>query len=343
MRILVGMSGGIDSTYAAMKLMGEGHEVEGALLVMHEHTDVDSAREAADSIGVRLHVVDCRESFEKVKKNFVDEYCRARTPNPCIICNPTVKFRALAEFALKNGFDRIATGHYAGVVETYDKGEKRYTLTPGKDFKKDQTYMLYRLPQSILSMLVLPLADDVKTDIRETVGQRGLSVADKKDSQEICFIPDGDYAAYIEESVGKFPEGDFIDTDGKYLGRHKGIIRYTVGQRKGLGISLGGRAFVREINALNNTVTLSTEAAVTSLVSVGDMVFTGMAKPEHTEQRRVSVKLRYQAPRVCATAVFDAEGGATLLLDEPARSVTPGQSAVLYDGDILLAGGFITV
>lgn len=341
MRILVGMSGGLDSTYAALKLLDEGHSVEGAVLVMHDFTDVADAIAAADAIGINIHVIDCTADFAAVKDNFVSEYRSGRTPNPCIICNPLVKFRRLKNFAVENGFDKIATGHYARVEKVGDSDGERYALLKAKDSRKDQTYMLYRLPEDILSMLVLPLADDVKTDVRAEAEKIGLAVASKKESQEICFIPDGDYAEYIESKTGAMPAGNFVDNEGNVLGKHKGIIRYTVGQRKGLGISLGERVFVTGINAAENTVTLSPEASLTDRVSVSDIVFTGMKPAYDGEQRRISVKLRYQAPAVPATAVFTADGRATVITDAPQRSVTPGQSAVMYDGEVLLAGGFI--
>ena len=337
MKILVGMSGGLDSTYAALKLLDEGHEVEGAVLIMHDYTDISAAREASAAIGIKLHEVDCRAEFSAVKDNFIEEYRRARTPNPCIICNPLVKFRTLADFARKNGFDKIATGHYAKISKAAD----RYRLIRAKDERKDQTYMLYRLPQDILAMLCLPLSEDVKTDVRAKAEAIGLAVAGKKESQEICFIPDGDYASYIESVVGVFPEGNFVDTDGNVLGKHKGIIRYTVGQRKGLGISVGERIFVDRINPADNTVVLSKEGSFSDRVKVSDIVFGAMTPPDEQLERRVKVKLRYLAPLADATAVFYPDSTAELILDTPAKAVTPGQSAVMYDGDVLLAGGFI--
>ena len=341
MRILVGMSGGLDSTYAAKKLLSEGHEVEGAVLVMHDFTDVDSAKEAASALGMKLHVVDCRDMFSTVTDNFVNEYSHARTPNPCIVCNPKVKFRALLDFALASGFDKIATGHYARVEHICDAEGEKYALLRSADSKKDQTYMLYRLPQDILSYLVLPLSSDIKSEIKKAASADGLAVADRKESQEICFIPDGDYAAYIEEKVGKFPEGDFVDTDGRVIGRHNGIIRYTVGQRKGLGVSAGERVFVTDIDPVNNRIMLSPDGSYTDTVTVKDIVFSGMNEPPADTSRSVFVKLRYLAPPVEATALFDGCGNARLKLSSPQKSVTPGQSAVMYDGDLLLCGGFI--
>ena len=341
MRVLVGISGGLDSAYAALKLQRQGHSVEGAVLVMHDFTEVDAAKAVADEIGIKLHVIDCRENFSAVIDNFVSEYCNARTPNPCIICNPIVKFKRLYDFAVNNGFDRIATGHYARIDTLQTGDETRYALVRAKDSKKDQTYMLYRLPQHILAALILPLADDEKSDVRRMAAEESLSVADRKDSQEICFIPDGDYAEYIENIKGRFPEGNFVDTDGKVIGKHRGIIRYTIGQRKGLGVAAGQRVFVTDINPIDNTVTLSPEGVATDKIIVSDIVFSGMEEPGEGEERRVQVKLRYAAQPHDATAVFDGKGGAELMLDTPQRAITPGQSAVMYDGDRLLCGGFI--
>jgi tRNA-specific 2-thiouridylase len=334
------MSGGLDSTYAALKLIREGHEVVGAVDVMHEYTELEGARDAAQALGIPLVEIDASDRFTEVKRNFVEEYSRGRTPNPCVICNPLVKFRALADYARANGFDRIATGHYARLITVEDKGTVRYTLKRARDARKDQTYMLHRLPQDILSILTLPLSDEVKAEVREKARAEGLRAADQKESQEICFIPSGDYAAYIEEIKGPFPSGDFV-LDGNAVGRHNGLIRYTVGQRKGLGISLGERIFVSGIDAQRNEIVLSRVGSYTDRVSVSDIVFTGMAEPSAGEERRLEVKLRYLATPVSALAVFDGRGGAQLVLDEPEKAVTPGQSAVMYDGDVLLCGGFI--
>ena len=341
MKILIGMSGGLDSTYAALKLINEGHEVVGAVDVMHEYTELEGARDAAKALGIPLVEIDARERFMAVKKNFVEEYSRGRTPNPCIVCNPLVKFRVLADYAYDHGFDRIATGHYAEVVRVFDKGRELYTFKRAKDSKKDQTYMLHRLPRDVISMLYLPLADEVKSEVREKARAAGLKAADQKDSQEICFIPSGDYASYIEGINGVFPKGNFVLDDGTVLGTHNGIIRYTVGQRKGLGISCGEKIFVSKIDAKRNEIILSRSGSFTDRVLVSDIVFSGMCEPKAGEERRVEVKLRYLAPPVGALAVFDGNGGATLILDTPAKAVTPGQSAVMYDGDVLLCGGFI--
>lgn len=341
MRILVGMSGGLDSTYAALKLINEGHDVEGAVVVMHEYTELSSAREASLALGITLHEIDASNLFDKVKENFVTEYSRGRTPNPCIVCNPWVKFRALADFAKQNGFDKIATGHYARVATRVEKGAERYTLGRAADPRKDQTYMLHRLPQDILSMLILPLGDEIKENVREKAREAGLKAAEHKESQEICFIPDGDYASYIEDINGRFPEGDFVLEDGKVIGRHKGLIRYTVGQRKGLGVAYGERIFVSRIDPERNEIVLSTEGSYCDKVFVSDIVYSGISEPKAGVSRRVEVKLRYLAKPVSATLVPLGNAGAEVLLDTPEKAVTPGQSAVMYEGDTLICGGFI--
>ncbi len=342
MKILIGMSGGVDSTYAAFRLKEQGHTVEGAVLIMHEYTDVKAARAAAESVGIPLSVIDARDAFKNcVIPNFIEEYTNARTPNPCIVCNSDVKFRLLCDFARENGFDAIATGHYANIIKVKNGLDERYALKRADDGRKDQTYMLWRLSQDILAMLILPLGDMTKDQLRAEARGHRLSSADAPDSQEICFIPDGDYVGYIEQHTGASAPGDFLDDEGRVIGKHSGIINYTVGQRKGLGIALGARAFVKKIEPVSNSVTVSLDPPTTNTVSVSAMVFSGISEPNAGDKMNLSVKLRYQAPPIDCTAEFLGNGRAKLLLSTPARSLTPGQSAVLYDGDILVGGGFI--
>lgn len=336
MKILVGISGGVDSAYAAKKLMLEGHQVSGAVLIMHEYTELSAAREAAASVGISLYEVDCREDFDKIKRNFVDEYINARTPNPCIICNERVKFRALYDLAIAEGFDAIATGHYAKVVNA----DGRYALAIPEDGRKEQTYMLYRLPQDILSRLVLPLSEGTKAYVRSFAEEQGISAANREDSQEICFLPEGNHAEYIESVSGRCPEGDFIDPQGKILGRHKGIIHYTVGQRKGLGISLGSRAFVTKIDPESNTVTLSTNLVGETVARINNIVYSGMSPVEAITELSLDVKLRYTAPMVRTEVTLYPDGSAILKFDSPQR-FAPGQSAVLYRDGVVMLGGFI--
>ena len=342
MRILVGMSGGIDSTYAALKLKNEGHTVEGAVLIMHGYTELSAAKEAADAVGIPLHTVDVREAFnEKVIPNFISEYKNARTPNPCIICNAEVKFRYLLDFAVKNGFDMIATGHYADIIKEKNGGEVRYSVARATDATKDQSYMLYRLSQDILSSLLFPLGALKKEEIKENARMLGISAADRGESQEICFIPDGDYAAYIEERTEPSVEGDFVDEDGNVLGRHKGIINYTVGQRKGLGVAAGARIFVTDINPETNKITLSLDNPPTTELTVSGLIYSGAVPMTVGEIREYEVKLRYRANPVRATVTCTENDTVSVRLHTPAKAVTAGQSAVFYSGNSVAFGGFI--
>ena len=340
-KILVGVSGGVDSAFAVKKLQLLGHTVEGAVLKMHEYTECDAARRVAKDLGIPLWEIDCTVSFNSIiKKNFVEEYSAGRTPNPCILCNERVKFKYLYDFAMEHGFDMIATGHYARVESFELDGEPCYALSCAEDLAKDQTYMLYRLPQHILEKLVLPLSEGTKAQIREAAAGYGIGAADRKDSLEICFLPDGGHAEYVESVIGASPEGDFIDTEGRVIGRHKGIIRYTVGQRKGLGISLGERAFVTNIDPVNNTVTLSTSSEGQYEVLVRDMVYSGIPMPKEVTVRTFTAKLRYSRSAGECEATLYPDGTAVLKFDTPQKAA-PGQSAVLYDGKRVVCGGYI--
>lgn len=343
MKILVGVSGGVDSAFAVKKLQLLGHTVEGAVLKMHEYTECDAARRVAEDLGIPLWEIDCTVSFNSIiKKNFVEEYAAGRTPNPCIICNEKVKFKYLYDFAMEHGFDMIATGHYARVERFECDGELRYALSCAEDLVKDQTYMLYRLPQYILEKLALPLCEGTKAQIRDAAASYGIGAADRKDSLEICFLPNGGHAEYVESVIGESPEGDFIDTEGHVIGRHKGIIRYTVGQRKGLGISLGERAFVTNIDPVNNTVTLSASSEGKREVLIKDMVYSGMPMPKQATVRTFTAKLRYSRSAGECRATLYPDGTGRLEFDTPQKAA-PGQSAVLYDGDRVMCGGFIEV
>lgn len=342
MRILLGMSGGLDSTYAAKKLIDEGHSVEGAVVLMHAYTEIDASRESAEALGIKLHIIDCRKRFEeRVVTNFTDEYKKGRTPNPCVICNSEIKFSALYEFAQNNGFDKIATGHYADILCIDTETGKRYAVSCAADAKKDQTYMLWRLSQNILSKLIFPLYNEHKANVRAAATEAGLTAADREESQEICFIPSGNYKEFVDMRGEPSKEGDFIDEDGNVIGRHKGIVGYTIGQRKGLGISAPTRIFVTEINPERNTITLSKNDKYSDTVNISGMVFSGIAEPPVQSRLRLCVKLRYLAPKIPCEMIYLGCGRARIILETPARAVTPGQSAVLYDKNLLCAGGFI--
>lgn len=341
MKVLLGLSGGVDSTYAALELKRAGHEVGAAFLRMHGGMDSADAKESALSLGIPFFERDCRDAFDKlVIDDFCAEYSRARTPNPCVICNSEVKFIELCRLADELGYEKIATGHYAGVVKLSDEDGEYYALRRGKDLKKDQTYMLWRLPRQVLSRLILPLSELEKSAIREDAGKEGLSASRRKDSQEICFITSGDYREFVEARVGKFPEGDFVSESGELLGRHNGIIGYTVGQRRGLGISSSARLFVTGIDPESNNVYLSHNDSFATRVEISGIVYSGIREKQNGERLRLSVKLRYASPPKPAEVEFFGDR-AVVYLDAPERAVTPGQSCVMYDGDILAAGGFI--
>lgn len=333
-KAVIGMSGGVDSSVAAC-LLKKDYDVIGVTLLLHGNDDSD-ARAVARSLGIEHMSVDMSKVFEKyVINNFLDEYTNARTPNPCVWCNYYLKFGAMLDIADSVGAKYIATGHYSRLVE-YD-GE----LFPARALfsEKDQTYALYRLTQEKLRRLLFPLGNLAKSDVRKIAEDIGLSVANKKDSQEICFIPDGDYASYIEKRRGKSPEGNMIGPDGEILGRHRGLIHYTVGQRRGIGVSYSERIFVSRLDAEKNEVILGREGAQSRMrVSAGNVTFIS-AKP-FPKEISCTAKIRYNGlPSPCR--VFFDGNTLTAEFETPARGVSPGQSLVLYDGERLLGGGII--
>ncbi len=339
--ILLGMSGGLDSTYSVIALRKKGYEVIGAVLKMSDNTDVEKAKSVAETLDVPLHAVDCTERFRQIViQDFLNEYAAARTPNPCVICNRYVKIEALCECAKKLGIAHVATGHYADLG--YDRESQRYFIRKASDLRKDQSYVLWRLTQEQLSMLHFPLAEKEKKNVRAEAYDRSLPSADAKESQEICFIPTDDYIGYIEEQVGEFPEGDFLGTDGKKLGTHKGIIHYTIGQRKGLGLSLGKPGFVTAIDPALNTVTVSTEETdIFSTKLICHTLNFQKLTPMREGTIRAQGKVRYSAKPTFATICFQGDE-AQVCFDSPVRAVTPGQSVVFYDEEDILFGGIIS-
>lgn len=338
-KILLGMSGGIDSTYSVLALRRMGYSVEGAILKMSENTDVEGAHEAANALSVPLHVVDCEARFRDVViADFISEYSVARTPNPCVICNREVKFASLFDLAERRGISHISTGHYAKVKR--DDATGRYYISRADDLSKDQSYVLWRLTQEQLSRLVLPLGSKSKREVKEESRALLLPATDAPESQEICFIPTKDYVSYIEAAKGVFPKGAFIDETGKVVGEHRGIIHYTIGQRKGLGLSLGAPVFVCAIDPLANTVTVSDESHVFSSSLVCDSLNFMKLDPGNYEQLRASVKIRYSARPEMATIRIEGDR-AWVQFDHPVRAVTPGQSVVFYENDDVLFGGII--
>lgn len=340
MRYLVGISGGLDSTCAAASLLADGHTVEGAVLRFFDTTDVESARIAAKELGIALHEIDCRAEFSSIVMDyFAASYAAGRTPNPCVVCNRFLKIEKLCELAQKIGCDKVVTGHYADIVKT---ANGRFAVRRSHNDKKDQSYMLWSLNQSQLSLLSFPLSDSDKEELRQKAEKMALSSAKAKESMDICFLPEGNYAAFVESRVGKCPAGNFVDKDGRVLGRHKGIIHYTVGQRKGLGIALGKPAFVSAIDPEKNTVTLVFAGdEYQSEMTVKDLNFQAVSPIEDGNFDNLFVKIRYAAPPVpCFVKVED--GVAKVVFESPARAVTPGQSAVFYTEEGTVAfGGFI--
>lgn len=303
----------------------------------HEQT-VRDAELAARQLGIRLHVLHGEERFtQQVIAPFIAAYCAGRTPNPCIVCNPTVKFHLICQLGDELGFAHVATGHYASVRRA-DSG--RMLLMRAKCRRRDQSYMLYRLGQHQLQKLLLPLAALEKDEVRAIAAAAGLDCAHKADSQEICFIPDNDYAAYIEQAAGAQPSGELIAPDGSVCGHHHGLHRYTVGQRKGLGVALGRPVFVRQIDPDTRRVYLAEAGGEFSdTVRLTGCVYLPFDRPQGPI--RVQAKVRYAAPEAPATVYPTGEDTADVVFDSPQRAPAPGQSCVFYDGEMVVGGGFI--
>ena len=340
MKIVLGMSGGVDSAAAAYLLEQAGHTVTGVTLVMYPEVkpDIAGAEETAQRLGISHTVLDCSEFFEKnVLEHFARAYRNGETPNPCIICNPTVKFAALLEYMTRIGYDKIATGHYADVSVCSADG--RTLLLRGKDHQKDQSYMLYRLSQPQLSHTIFPLAHLNKQEIRALAEEQGLLPSIPKDSMDICFLPDGDYASYLERRYGFSPmQGDFLLSDGTKVGSHSGQWRYTVGQRKGLGLSCGYPVYVTDKDAAQNLVYVGREDELLAVECVlCDCNW--ISDPE--DPNALTAKVRYSRNEAAVILERISDQKAKLRFDTPQRAITRGQSAVIYEGERVIGGGFI--
>lgn len=353
-RVLVAMSGGVDSSATAYILKEQGYEVAGAIMRLWDKPDteksIEDARKVCENLGIDFYVFDNRQEFkETVIENFVNEYKNGRTPNPCVVCNKFLKFGAFLEKAREMGFDYIATGHYAKVF--YDESKNRYNLLKSPIAKKDQSYFLYNMTQDILAHIIFPLSEyDNKDDVRALAEKAGIEVAKKPDSQEICFIPDNDHTSFILKQCPNLKKGKIVDNAGKVRGEHEGIIKYTIGQRKGLGISNPTPLFVTKIDAKKNEVIVGAEEELYSNeLTVKDVNI--IAYDNLPENYKCTAKIRYAAkPVKCTVNVLNGDNIADdfkgkqilkIIFDEPQRAITSGQSVVLYDDDMVIGGGII--
>ena len=352
--VVVGLSGGVDSSVAAYLLKEQGYDVIGVTMQIWQEEDsctveenggccglsaVEDARRVAQKLDIPYYVMNFRKEFQKqVIDYFTREYLEGRTPNPCIACNRYVKWESLLKRSLEIGADYIATGHYAR-VEQLPNG--RYAVRNSVTAKKDQTYALYNLTQEQLARTLMPVGAYTKDEIRKIAEEAGLLVAHKKDSQEICFVPDNDYARFIKNSTGKtIPKGNFVLADGKVIGEHQGIIHYTIGQRKGLNLSMGHPVFVTKIRPDSNEVVIGENEDLFVNTLICDRV-NFMAMEGLEEEVRLKAKIRYNHPGAECVISPVEDGKVRVTFDQPQRAITPGQAVVFYQGEYVAGGGII--
>ena len=340
-KILIAMSGGVDSSVCAHLLQEAGYDCIGATMRLHTkfaEDEADDARRIAERLGIPFQILELSDDFGRhVIDYFIKTYQNGGTPNPCVECNRTMKFGRLLEIADEMGCDKLATGHYARV----ERVGNRYLLKKAIDPTKDQSYVLWSLSQKQLSRVVFPLGDLTKEEARRIATENGFCNAARRDSQDICFIPDGDYVGFIERTTGTTPcEGKFVDTDGTVLGTHQGLLRYTIGQRKGLGIAFGKPTYVCKKNAKDNTITLGSNEDLFEKELTASAVNL-IACDRIDAPMRVEAKARYTAKATWATVEQTGEDEIRVVFDEPQRAISAGQSVVLYDGDTVIGGGII--
>lgn len=340
-RVLIGMSGGVDSSTAAYLACQEGYCCTGATMeLVSGGADTADARSVAQRLGMEHVVLPFQQAFsQQVIQPFVDSYEKGLTPNPCIRCNQALKFGVLLDWALEQGYDYVASGHYARLRR--DENTGRYLLYQAADPAKDQTYFLAGLNQRQLSHILFPLGALTKQQVRQIAESQGFVNARKRDSQDICFIPDGDYAAFLERFTGKtYPQGTYLDLQGQPLGQHQGAVRYTIGQRKGLGIALGQPMYVCGKDMACNTVTLGpNEALYAQALLASD--WNWLPFPALTAPMAVTAKIRHSQTSQAATVYPEADGTARVVFAEPQRAITPGQAVVLYQEQMVVGSGTI--
>lgn len=334
---LIGMSGGVDSSVAAWLMLRQGYRCQGATMRLFENTEFD-ALSVCQRLGIPFHVLDNRDFFrDTVMEDFVRCYEAGLTPNPCILCNRKVKFDLFLQQARELGCENIATGHYARIRQ--ENG--RYYLYKAADTAKDQSYFLYALNQQQLAHTRFPLGELTKPEVRQIAEEQGFINARKSDSQDICFVPDGDYFSFLQRFTGKtYESGDFLDLKGTVVGKHKGAVGYTLGQRKGLGLAMGAPVYVCGKDMTRNTVTVGPNKALFTKELVAKD-WNWIAFPALLEPIRCKAKARSRMTEQAATVYPMENGLARVEFDEPQRAITPGQAVVLYDGDTVLGGGTI--